>query len=46
MFSVADTRGSDWFADLPAVPMNMVLEKAMLPDIRTIKVKIQGLLNS
>jgi 2-oxoisovalerate dehydrogenase E1 component len=31
--------------DLPAVPMNMVLEKAMLPDVRMIEERIKELLN-
>jgi 2-oxoisovalerate dehydrogenase E1 component len=31
--------------DLPAVPMNMILEKAMLPDVQMIGERIQQLLN-
>jgi 2-oxoisovalerate dehydrogenase E1 component len=31
--------------DLPAVPMNMILEKAMLPDVKMIEERIKELLN-
>jgi 2-oxoisovalerate dehydrogenase E1 component len=32
--------------DIPAVPMNMVLEKAMLPDVKMIGEKIHSILHS